>query len=179
MAETSFILGGVQTLREIGFFDFFLPFILFFAIIYGALQKTQVFGEGRRDIDSIIAFVIALIASTTGWVLKGITGFLPWVGFTAIIIVCFLMLAAMVGGGDVSQLFKKPYFIAAGVIFIAVILFFGVFFTFGWDKIAGGVAGGAGISETDIALVIMLIIGLGAFALIVKGGGGGGAKKGE
>ncbi len=173
MTEESLMLGGIQTLREIGFFDFFLPFILFFAIIYGALEKTQVFGEGRKDINAIIALVIALIASTTSWVLKGVAGFLPWVGFIALIVVAFLMLAAMVYGGDVGELFKSDWVKAGALIFVVIALGLGLYFGLGLNESLAGA--GSFLTEEDIALLIMLIIGFGAFAIVVKAGG----KKGE
>ncbi|MCD6547418.1 MAG: hypothetical protein J7K22_02585, partial [Nanoarchaeota archaeon] len=167
MPEESLLLGGIQTLKEIGFFDFFLPFILFFAIVYGALDKTKVFGENRKDINSVIALVISLIASTTGWVLKGVAGFLPWVGFIALVVVAFLMLAAMVYGGEVENLFKSVWVKSLSLLFIVIALGTGLYYGLGLNEKVGGIK----ISETDAALLIMLVIFFIAFAVIVKGGG--------
>ena len=171
MAEESILLGGIETLRTIGFFDFFLPFILFFAIIYGALDKTKVFGEDRKDINAIIALVISLIASTTGWVLKGVTGFLPWVGFIALILIAFLMLAAMVAGGDVEALFSNPIVKWGGLAFVVIALILGIYYGLGFNESAIGSSVGSMFSKEDVALIIMGVIGIAAFALIVKGGG--------
>lgn len=177
MAEESMLLGGIQTLRELGFFDFFLPFLLFFAVIYAALDKVQVFGEGKKDINAVVALVIALITTTTAWAIKGIIGFLPWVGFSAIVIVAFLMLASMIGGGTLEELFKIPGVKYAGVAIVAIVIFLAVFFSLGFDKyFSGGGGGGSflGMGEADIALLVILGIGLVIFAVIMKSGGGGG-----
>ncbi len=167
MAE-SIILSGMQTLRQIGFFDFFLPFILFFAIIYAALDKTQVFGADKKDVNAVIALVIALIASTTSWVLKGVAGFLPWVGFISLVVVAFLMLAAMVYGGDVGELFKSAWVKIGGLLFVVIALGLGLYYGLGFDKFTSGMS--ISLSNEDVAAVIMLIVGIVAFAVIVKGG---------
>ena len=159
---------GIEMLRNMGFFDFFLPFILFFAIIYATLDKTQVFGADKKDINAIIALVIALIASTTSWVIKGVTGFLPWIGFIALVVVAFLMLAAMVFGGNVSELIKSPVVKYGGLIFVVIALGLGLYFGLGIDKT---VSGASFLSDEDLALLVMLGIGIGAFAIIVKSGG--------
>ena len=162
------LMVGLEALKQMGFFDFFLPFLLFFAIIYAALDKTQVFGADKKDINAIIALVISLIASTTSWVIKGVIGFLPFVGFIALIIVAFLMLAAMVYGGNVEELFKNKWIKAGAVIFVVLALALGIYYGLGIDKMAGP---GISISDEDMAFLVMSIIGIVAFAIIIKGGG--------
>lgn len=167
MATESVFLSGIKTLTNLGFFEFFLPFLLFFAIIYGALQKTKVFGE-RKDIDAIIALVIALIASTTAWVIQGITGFLPWVGFIALVIVCLLMLVGMVYG-DVGKLLDNKLLIAGIVLGVVVAILAVLFYTLGFNTLLGPL----GLTDTDLALIMVAIMGIGLFIVIYKGGFGG------
>jgi len=177
MAEESLLLGGLQTLRELGFFDFFLPFLLFFAVIYAALDKVEVFGPGKKDINAIVALVIALITTTTAWALKAVVGFLPWIGFSAIVIVCFLMLAGMIGGGKLEELLKMPYIKEAGVVVVAIVILFALIFSLGFDKYFSGTGGSGkflGLAEADIALLAILGIGLVIFAVIIKSPGSGG-----
>ena len=50
----------VGNLNTLGFYDFFLPFILFVAIIFGLLQKNKVFGEkDTKAIDGIVAMSVS------------------------------------------------------------------------------------------------------------------------
>ncbi len=170
MTQESVLLLGVQGLREMGFFDFFLPLLLFFAIIYGALDKTKIFGDDKKDINAIIAFVISMIAATTSWVLRGVAGFLPWVGFIALIVVVFLMLASLITG-DVSSLVENKFVKIGGVLFVLAGLGLGVWYGLGLDKRFAGT--GTGFSETDVAIIVVLAIFIGAFYMIVRGSGGG------
>ena len=174
MAEESILLSGISTLREIGFFDFLLPFILFFAVIYGVLSKAKIFagpnGEDRKDINAVIAFVIALIATTTSWVLLSLNYFLPWIGFIAIVILGFLILGSMAVGGDITaKIAENKYMVYAGIAIVAVAVVAIMYFALGWDKVFQ--SSGIGFSETDIALVVMGIVGLIIFGTIIKTGG--------
>lgn len=41
--------------KEFGIFQFYLPFIMLFAIVYGLLQKSKIFGPKAKGINIIIA----------------------------------------------------------------------------------------------------------------------------
>jgi hypothetical protein len=164
--QPSVILEGLLTLRAIGFFDFLLPFILFFAIVYGALDKTKVFGENKRDINSVVALVIALVATTTAMVTKALAGFLPWIGFIALVVVSFLMIVALVVG-DVSHLANIPYFKEAMVIVVAIFIAIVFVYAVGLEQLFPQIS----LSATDIALIIMLVVGVIAFAAFMRSSG--------
>lgn len=41
--------------------NFAYPFLLIFFILFGVLEKTQLFGEGKKQLNALVAFVIGLI----------------------------------------------------------------------------------------------------------------------
>jgi hypothetical protein len=43
------------------FTRFALPFLLIFFIVFGILEKTKLFGDGKKQLNALIAFVIGLI----------------------------------------------------------------------------------------------------------------------
>jgi hypothetical protein len=43
------------------FREFILPFLLIFVIVFAILEKTKIFGEDKKQLDAIVAFVIGLI----------------------------------------------------------------------------------------------------------------------
>lgn len=176
MVEESLILSGVSTLRNIGFFDFLLPFLLFFTVIYGVLSKSNIFtgpkGEERKDINAVVAFVISLIATTTSWVLLSLNYFLPWIGFIAIVILGFLILGSMAAGGDITSELRKYSYI--GIPLMAISVFVIMFFSLGWNEALGG----TGLSDTDIALILIGVFAAIIFMAIIRGGGKSSEKKG-
>ena len=44
--------------------NFAYPFLLIFFIAFGILEKTKIFGEGRKQLNALIAFAIGLIFVT-------------------------------------------------------------------------------------------------------------------
>lgn len=48
--------------ESLGVFDFMLPFLLIFALIFGILSKLSLFGDRSKQINAIIAFSVGLMA---------------------------------------------------------------------------------------------------------------------
>jgi uncharacterized membrane protein YjfL (UPF0719 family) len=64
---TDFFTITIQWLESIGFFKFFLPYILTAAIFYGLLRKSKIFGEKRESIviNATISFSAALFVAAS------------------------------------------------------------------------------------------------------------------
>ncbi len=108
-----------------GIESFLFPFLLIFAIVYGVLEKSKMF-EGKRDVESIIAFVLGIVFATTSYTLNLTYIILPIVGIIAIVIFMLLVLASMVygdtAGSDFPRSGKKIIIILAAVISIILVL---------------------------------------------------------
>ena len=81
---------------EFGVFDFFLPFVLSFAIIYGILQKANIFGTERvgRNVNLIVSVVLSLFIigyTTVGVTLAAFFGSM----FTGTIMIVVTLLGTM------------------------------------------------------------------------------------
>ena len=156
--------SAIELMRSMGVFDFFIPFILVFTIVYGILEKTQVFGKNRHDINSMIALSMALMFAITGWAVRATQNFLPWVGLLAIVIISFLMLTAMfwprLSDLQSNRAIKYGGTITVLVIFILIILYYtGLFNT------AANVS--TETIEEVIAVIITLALFIGGIAIVV------------
>jgi len=168
--------NAIQLLRDIGAYDFFFPFLLVFAIIYGMLEKTAIFGAERRDINAIIAFVIAFIFGATSWTVQAVQHFIPYIGLIAVASVGFLMLAAMFWP-DLDRLQNsKIRYVATGLIGLVIILLI-IFYLGLWDAIFDPLRD-PGTGDNIIAGVILTILLIGGI-LVIVGGSGKGSSGGE
>lgn len=165
----------VSTLKEIGVFEFYLPFIIVFAVFFGLLTRTKLFGEQRG-----IAVVVALTAA--GFIMvytpAGITfsQFLAqfFGGAVAVILtfIVLIVLVSMIGGilPDMCNDIFKGNVLWLLLAFVALIVV-GVFISSGGTAIFPGLKiaptqlfssiGGLDITTLSI---IFLVTGL---ALIV------------
>lgn len=161
----------IGTLKDIGVFQFYLPFLIVFGIFYGLLSKTKLFGDQK-----IFPLIISLGAA--GFILiytpLGITfsQFLTnFVGGTVTVIltlVVIVMFVSILGSGGIFKLPEKgfPVYLVLGLILLVVL---GVFIASGGTSIFPGLkigtrelfGGVGGLSSTTLALII-LVIGTGA-----------------
>ncbi len=95
MADTP-LGSAIEFLHDFGFYDVVLPFLLVFTIIFAVLEKTKIFGtEGgkpKKNINAMIAFVIALMFVATTNLVIGTKEFLPNVVILLITLMSFMML---------------------------------------------------------------------------------------
>ena len=134
MAARAFKLEGfVQTLESWGLTDVLLPFMLIFVIIYAILQKTRILGEGKKNLNIVVAVVVGLLvviphvtgrfASNADPVLI-INDALPQISIVLVAIVFLLILIGVFGQDYVFLGVTMPGWITI-ISFGIVILVFG------------------------------------------------------
>jgi hypothetical protein len=161
--------------KEYGIFDFFLPFILTFAIFYGLLIKTKIFGQGEdkqptrfnKTISMVISLVIAayvMIYTPVGITLS--TFFANLSAQTLVVVMSllgFLMIMyLMMNVLQPGAIWNKTKFIWV-VVIIAVILGVGVFLSSGGAAIFPGIKTPitinlGSIDPGTIAIIVVIVL---------------------
>ncbi len=151
MAET--VLGdAVELLQDFGFFDVILPFLLVFTIVFGVLEKTKIFGTAtiggnaytKKNINAMVAFVIAFFVIAAKQVVTTIQASLPMVSLVLIAIISFLMLIGSFASGkeefNFLELFSGWKGFLAGLFLLTIVAIF--FQSVGWlDPIIDWISG--------------------------------------
>lgn len=152
--------------KEFGIFQFYLPFVLTFAIIYGLLRKTKIFGE-LRQIDVIIALAAALYVmamSPAGPIAMDLTTFLTGLFGGTLIIVVTLLAILMVANMIAPLGFKSMWM----VVGLAVALVLGIFIASGGGAFFPGIVVGVpqwtapvfpavGLTTSDLAIIALVV----------------------
>lgn len=104
---------------------FVYPFLLIFFVVFAILEKTKVLGDGKKQINALVAGVIALIfvAAVTPKLIVG--NLVLFLSVAMIIIFVVLLLWGFVSAGDDKSLFKAAPKGLKWVIGIVIVL--GVF----------------------------------------------------
>ncbi|MBI5871755.1 hypothetical protein HZB88_01575 [archaeon] len=177
MTET--VLGtAIDFLKDFGFFDVILPFLLVFTIVFGILEKTKIFGMEevgdkkypRKNINAMVAFVIGFFVIAA----KEITGMMqvavPQIVLILIALICLIMLIGpMVSGKDELNLFKEHkwlFYTLTAIFLVAVILIF--FDVLGWLDVLIEYFSTGGYFWSII--IVFLAVIFGAIAFVVVGG---------
>ena len=80
------------------FTEMLLPFLLIFVVVFAILQKSKILGEGKAQIDALVALAIGLILIGVPGPRDIIVGIMPWMAVGVAVILTFLILYGFVAG---------------------------------------------------------------------------------
>jgi hypothetical protein len=121
-------------------FEFFLVFVLVFTVIFGIMQKTG-FLSDRRDVNSVAAFVIAMVAALSGAV-QFLAKVVPYYLLVFLVLFALMFLGKFIGY-DMEKVFRSRYFVYTTIFVLAAIII-GI----AWQDYAAGVA--AQFNQTNV-----------------------------
>ncbi|MEK6893815.1 MAG: hypothetical protein AABX07_06470 [Nanoarchaeota archaeon] len=157
--------------QSAGIFDYLLPFLLIFAVIFGILNKSKILGE-NRGIHVIIAIVIGLLALQGNFVSRFFQPLFVNTGMAVAVLLVIIILVGLFINKDE----QKYWFWGFGAIgFIAAIIAISnAFGEYGWGY------GSASFYGDNAGWIIgaVLIIGL-IIAVATSGGGESKKNKGD
>jgi hypothetical protein len=171
---TSFVSAqqGGTFLSNPFFVGVILPFLLIFAVVFAVLQKTKILGDGKRQVDAIVALVIGLIVVSFGYSTGIIVNLIPFMAVVLIVILIFMLLYGMIfreGQFKIEGGMRTAFgVLIAGAVLIAVLVVSGT-----WGSVLSyfyGIGGGSGsgLSSNVIFIVIIIV----AVVAVMWGGGG-------
>ena len=150
------------------FIETVLPLLLVFTVVFAILEKTKIFGDGKRQIDAIVALVVGLIFVAFGRATDIVVRMIPVLGVALVVILIFMILLGSVYGEgqfNIPGWLKVVVGILIGILVIATVLIL----TGGLDYIIGFIYGDN--SGLLINGVLILVI-IGAIAAVIFGGRG-------
>ncbi|MBI4148148.1 hypothetical protein HY490_02550 [Candidatus Woesearchaeota archaeon] len=96
----------IRVLVDFGLVDVILPFVLVFAVVFGILEQTKVFGEQRKNVNIVVALVAAMLVLASVDVLSAVN---RTASFLAVVLVTGLVVMMVLGVVGVQSFEKsKP-----------------------------------------------------------------------
>lgn len=158
-----------RTLDAWGLTDIMLPFLLIFVVIFAILQKTKILGEDKKNLNVVVAIVVALLvivphvtgkfpANTDPVVI--LNNALPQVSLVLVAIIFLLVMIGVFGQDQVMLGVSMPGWIAL-ISFLIILAIFGS--SAGWwsSGFSSGIEDLFGAES--VAIFIMLLM----FGLII------------
>jgi hypothetical protein len=150
--------------ETIGVFDFMLPFLLVFAVVFGVLSSTRFMGK-NRPVYVIISVVVALMSLRYQYFLSSfLTELFPRLGIGIAIMLTIMILVGMFIAGNQRRYWG--YGLASIGALIAIISFYQSAEDLGWLWLEG-----IGTDSVGFIVLGVLIIGV-IIAVSVSGGSG-------
>ena len=141
----------------------FLPFVFVYIILYAVLEKTKVLGteneKPRRNLNSIVAFVIGFIFITAASRVEDLTMYLQILGMGLVFVMSVLFLFAAYNEQKIFE--KTNYIYAIAFVFVAVAFFYSMGFWNDekWDFIFELVFNPVVIMVVTFYILVMFITG--------------------
>lgn len=158
LLQTAFSFGDtINYLVEIGVYDVFLPFLLVFAIVFAILEKTQILGTEKTNINAIVAVVVGLLLIVQKGIVETINLFLPRVSLIMVVVLMGLLLITMLGGNTFQGLSGATLGIAIVLVIIAIIM----------ALTSSPALGTSFLSPSDKEALLRMGIPIGIFLLVI------------
>jgi len=110
------------------FLDFVLPFVLVFTLIFAILQKTQILGDDKRQIDALIGGVAGLMLIAFPAARSIVVLLMPFLVF-------MLLYGFILGKKEGDPVLGKAWQVTFGaILFVALVTFF-LMITGYWDMV--------------------------------------------
>jgi len=139
--------------------DIVLPFLLVFALVFAILQKSEILGKGKRQVDAIVALVVGLLVVGVGSATNIITGLMPILAVGLVVLLVFFLLFGFTFEGgkfEVPNAIKWTIGIIAAIAVIIGVLYL----TGSWNYLKGLVGGGASDIVTNVVFIVIIIIAI-------------------
>jgi len=148
-------------LQATGFYEFALPFLLVFTIVFAILEKTALFGkdshgEPRKNINLIVSLIIGLIVVNQFQIVDRLNLFLPKVSLFIIVAVMFLILIGIFGA-NVSEGFSGILLFIFAIVSL-LIIYWALIPDASVDFIGGDL--GFWLQDNISTLLLLVIIGV-------------------
>ena len=178
MASRAFNIEEVgRILESWGLMDALLPFLLIFTIIFAVLEKSKILGEEKRNMNSAIALIFALIVVVphlTGNLPAGydpvliINSALPSVSLVVVGVIALMILIGVFGHERVTLGMSMPGWVAFFSVVTLIIIFGSAagWWASGFDNWLESTFG------SDALAVFVMIVIFGVIIAFITGGEG-------
>ena len=114
------------------FTRFILPFLLVFTLVFAILEKTKVLGDGKKQLDAVVSFIIGLIFITVLSPTLILSNLVLFLSISLVVVFIILLIWGFLSGeGKLEILTSKPGSKWVLFILVAIAVIFGVFWAFG------------------------------------------------
>ncbi len=152
-----------------GIFDIVLPFLLVFTIIFAILERVQILGQDKRNLNVVVALVIGLFVVRNATVVGLIHRLLPNISLILVAAIMFLLLVGIFLGKQFSGLTGG---MLGFVILVSIVL---VVWSLTSDQLGVSMPGWLSdfFAQASLYNLLAILGGIIIFALILGMGKGG------
>lgn len=145
------------------FVEMLLPFLLVFVTVFAILNKSKILGEGKQQIDAMVAMVVGLILIGVPGPRDILVSLMPWMSVGVGVLLVFFVLYGFIAGDLTGENMPTPLKYGLGTL-AGLFTVWIVLFVTGMDNwILDSVVGTSGFWMNVV--MIAAIVGVVAYAV--------------
>ncbi len=149
------------------FTSYVLPLVLVFTLVFAILQKTQLLGEGKKQINAILGLIVGLILIAFPTARNIVVQLMPFLAVSAVILFVFMLIYGFIMGKKEDVLHKGTK-ITLGIIFALAFITVLLYVSGWWDYVYDFMFSRETGSQVWINLLIIAVM-IGAVVAVVVG----------
>lgn len=165
MAE-SFLYGGNTILQHPLFVETILPFLLVFTLVFAVLQKSKILGDGKKQIDAIVALSMGLLVLAFA---EAVGIIIQMTYFVAVALVVILVLMLLLGSfaepGKFFEKFPSGLKTWMTIVVVLAVVIATMIFTGGWQYVLDLIFISEGSGILVNVIFVAIVIGAVVFVL--------------
>jgi hypothetical protein len=148
-------------LKDIGVYDYILPFLLVFTILFAILEKIKIFGTDKKNVNVVVSIIIGFLLIVQTPLVYIMNNFLGKISLFIIVVIMFLLVTGIFGVDAEGGFTGTSGMIAIIICILAIFwaLSPGLFDLPSWLN----------PSSSDIAVIILIVVIIATIAFIVGG----------
>jgi len=155
----------ILQLKDMGVYDYILPFLLAFTVLFAILEKIKIFGTDKKNVNVVVSVIIALLLIVQTPLVLILNNFLGKITLFILVVIMFLIVTGIFGV-DAEGGFK-----GSTLTVIVIVCILAIFWALspGVMELPGWLNPGS----NDIAVIILVVVIIATIAFIT------GSKKPE
>jgi len=157
------------------FLNYILPFVLVFTLIFAILQKTQLLGEGKKQVDALIGLMVGFILIAFPFSRDIVVELMPFLAVSAVILLVFMLLYGFIMGKNKGDVLGMAWIKWVLIAIVALALITVVLMIAGWwDNVYEFVFEREASSQVWINILLFVVLAGAVIAVLLgkdKGGG--------
>ena len=148
------------------FTRFAFPFLLVFFIVFAILEKTKLLGEGKKQLNALIAFIIGLIFIAFAYPVDVVNNLILFLSVALIVVFIALIIWGFVSGE--TKVESKGVKVGALVVLMIAVIIAVLWATGVYDNLTDWISSQNWSSTFWTSLLFIVVIAI-ALSLVLKG----------
>lgn len=157
--------------------DFMLPFVFIFVLIFAILQKTKILGDGKKQLDAIVAAVLALIFVSFAHPKIIVSNLVLFLVIAIVLVFVGLLIWGFLVGDTAKLTISSPGLKWAVSIVIVISVIVAFFWSAGIKPDIAGFLFSKSWSKSFWTSFVFLVVVAVMIAVVLKSGSSGGSSK--